>query len=524
MTDSMTRADDNVFSQPVLTDSPVPADVISSHSTLSPALSSEDLLPVPVEKRTWGAWSYTALWMGMVHNIFGFTVIGSMMGTGLSAFQALTAVFIACLIQLALLTVTGRVGSRFGIPFPVWARSTFGTFGSNIPAVLRGITAIFWFGIQNYLGASVLNALFGEVFPFWANLTQHSMFGLSLNLWISLLIFWSINFIVIRHGMETVRKFEVWAGPLVLVVMMGLVIWALKISNGLGPVFNSPSDYPTIPNFVAFGLLPAIAVFMNAGFITMILNYPDISRFAKSNRAQAIGTLIGLPVGTLVYYGMAAIIVSGTQAAYGTAIWDPGEVLTAIGNPFVTIVGAILLTVATISVNIPANLVSPAYDLVSLFPKIFTFKTGAIFAIVLAFVYCPWVWMRDADSLYALLDNLGTFLGPATGIMIADFLIIRRKRIDVPALYDVNGRYRYWRGFNPVAIGTLAAGTLFLISLKFVDATSGLYSYSWFIGLAFSFLVYTGVSMAVRSRSSALAAGLQPSGTIGTEAVESTTV
>ncbi|MGW0044184.1 NCS1 family nucleobase:cation symporter-1 [Rhodococcus sp. NPDC003348] len=511
MTDSLTPVHVHPAAPP---STPDPAPISRTDSRLS----SDDLLPVPAAKRTWGAWNFTALWLGMVHNIFGFTVIGSMMGTGLSAFQALTAVFIACLIQLVFLTLTGRVGSRFGIPFPVWARAAFGTYGSNIPAVLRGITAIFWFGIQNYLGASVLNALFGEVFPFWASLTEHDVFGLSLNLWICLLVFWSVNFIVIRHGIETIRKFESWAGPLVLVVMVGLVVWALKVGNGLGPVFDSPSDYPTVSNFVAFGLIPAVAVFMNAGFITMILNYPDISRFARSNRAQAIGTFVGLPVGTFVYYGMAAIIVSGTQAAYGTAIWDPGEVLTAIGNPFVTIVGAILLTVATISVNIPANLISPAYDLVNLFPRRFTFKSGAVVAILLAFAYCPWVWMRDADSLYSLLDNLGTFLGPATGILIADFLLLRRGRLDVDALYDPNGRYRYFKGFNPVAIGTLVAGTVCLILLKFVEATSSLYTYSWFLGLAFGFVVYSAVSFAVRGRSATLDAGLEPAGTLGTEA------
>ncbi|MBD0861928.1 cytosine permease [Gordonia sp. zg691] len=483
-------------------------------------LKNDDLAPVPTGKRTWGAWSYTALWLGMVHNIFGFAVIGSLMGTGLTAVQALVSVLIACLMQVCLLVVTGRIGSRFGIPFPVWARSAFGIWGSNIPAILRGITAVFWFGIQNYLGASVLNALFSQVFAWWRDMSGEFM-GLSSNMWLSILIFWSINFIVIHHGMETVRRFEVWAGPLVLVVMAVLVGWAIDAGNGLGPVFDtSDATHDTVPAFVAYGLIPAVATFMNSGFITMILNYPDLARFAKSNKSQTIGTLIGLPVGTFVYYAMSAIVVSGTQAKYGEALWDPGAVLTAIGIPWVTIVGAILLTIATISVNIPANLVSPAYDLVNLFPKVFTFKTAAVTAIVGAFLYCPWYWMRDAASFYDLLANLGTFLGPATGIMVAD-IVIRRGRLDVDELYQVHGRYRFFNGFNPVAVGVLVATTAGVLALKLIPSVSDLYLYSWFISVAVAFVAYAAIASWInRNTDGVLRRGMEPSGTKGEELAE----
>ncbi|WP_232715760.1 cytosine permease [Gordonia metallireducens] len=483
-------------------------------------LKNDDLAPVPKGKRTWGAWSYTALWLGMVHNIFGFAVIGSLMGTGLTAVQALVSVFIACLMQVGLLIITGRIGSRFGIPFPVWARSAFGVWGSNIPAILRGITAIFWFGIQNYLGASVLNALFSQVFGFWRDM-DGEFWGLTLNMWLSILIFWAINFVVINHGMETVRRFEVWAGPLVLVVMAVLVGWAIDAGNGLGPVFNTDNaTHDTVPAFVAYGLIPAVATFMNSGFITMILNYPDVARFAKSNKSQTIGTLIGLPLGTVIYYGMSAIVVSGTQAKYGEALWDPGAVLTAINIPWVTIIGAILLTVATISVNIPANLVSPAYDLVNLFPKVFTFKTAAVTAIVGAFLYCPWYWMRDSASFYDLLANLGTFLGPATGVMVADY-VIRRGRLDVDALYEVHGRYRYINGFNPVAIGVLAVTTAGVLALKLIPSMADLYLYSWFISVAIAFVAYVAIASWVnRKTDGVLRRGTEPSGTKGEEFAE----
>lgn len=483
-------------------------------------MKNDDLAPVPKQQRTWGAWNYTALWLGMVHNIFGFAVIGSLMGTGLSAMQALVAVLIACLIQVAFLIVTGRVGSRFGIPFPVWARSAFGIFGSNVPAILRGLTAIFWFGIQNYLGASVLNALFGEVFDFWKNLGG-SFMGMSSGMWISIILFWALSFTVVRHGINTIRRFEVWAGPMVLVVMTILVVWAINASGGLGPVFDSShASHATVSSFVAYGLIPAVAAFMNSGFITMILNYPDVSRFAKSNKSQTIGTLIGLPIGTVIYYGMSAIIVSGTQAKYGKEIWDPGSVLTAIGHPVVTIVGAVLLAVATLSVNIPANLISPAYDLVNLFPRIFTFKTASIVAIIIAFAYCPWVWMRNEEGLYDLLANLGTFLGPATGIMVAD-MAIRRGRLDVDALYELHGRYRYFGGFNPVALGVLVLTTAGVLMLKFIPDLSQLYVYSWFISVVVAgVLYYCAAKWVGRDDQSTLGRGMTPSGSSGEELAE----
>jgi len=480
------------------------------------ALTNEDLTPVPPEQRTWTAFNFSALWLGMVHNIFGFTVSGSMMATGFSALQSLTAVFLACLIQLYFLAWTGRIGSRFGIPFPVWARASFGVFGANIPALLRGITAIAWFGVQNYLGAKVLNALFSQVIPAWAALGEHVFAGMGLNLWISLLTFWAINFVVIHHGMETIRKFESWAGPLVIVVMIGLVIWALNVGGGLGPVFAMPSKFESSWAFVIFGLAPATALFMNAGFITMILNYPDLSRFAKSNRAQVIGTLVGLPIGTVLYYGMSAIIVSGTLAATGKILWDPGDVLMALDMPIVTVIGALMLMVATVSVNIPANLVSPAYDLVNLFPSRLRFKSAAIICIIIGFAYMPWVWMRNPEGIFSLLENMGTFLGPATGIVLADF-IIRCRRLSVQDLYRKDGIYRFRAGFNPLAITVLVVATAVVLATKFIPAVSHLYVYSWFISTALSFGMYILGVMYLRASGSSLAKSYELAGTEGVE-------
>ena len=201
----------------------------------SPRLTNKDLVPVPVEERNWTGWNFSALWMGMIYNIFGFTVVGGMMATGLSAGQALLVVGLGSVIQLIFLSLTGRVGTRLGIPFPVWARAAYGVYGANVPAILRGLTAIGWFGIQNYLAATIINALLGSLIPAWNNLDNTQIFGVGLGLGFSLLLFWALSFLVIYRGMETIRRFEAWAGPLGLGVTGVITVVAVIQAGGLGP-------------------------------------------------------------------------------------------------------------------------------------------------------------------------------------------------------------------------------------------------------------------------------------------------
>jgi NCS1 family nucleobase:cation symporter-1 len=268
-----------------------------------PSLANDDLVPVPVEQRTWTWFSYAALWMGMIHNVVAFSIMGGMIAAGMSGWQALLAVLLGGLIQLGFLTITGRIGSRHGIPFAVWARSAFGVYGANIPALIRGGVAIAWGGVQIYLGATALNALLGAVFSGWTGLADNVVFGVGVDLWIAMISFWLLHYLVFRHGMETIRRFETWAGPLVIVVMIPLTIWAVTKAGGVGSVFTAESKFDGFNSFVfgAGGLLAAIALYISGSWSTMILNYPDLTRFARSNRAQTIGTLIGLPVASILF-------------------------------------------------------------------------------------------------------------------------------------------------------------------------------------------------------------------------------
>ncbi len=482
-----------------------------------PRLTNRDLVPTPVLDRKWSAWNFAALWMGMVHSAFGFAVIGGMIATGMSAWQALSVVFVANMVQMGLMALTGRVGSRYGIPFAVWARSAFGVFGANVPALLRGIVAIGWFGVQSYLGSTAVNVLLGTSFHAWAN--WDSQFGgVPANLWASMIVYWAANLLLIRHGMETVRRFEGWAGPLIFVVMLPLVIWAFTQMDGLGPVFDHSSGYDSTGDFLGHGFLPGVALFISASWATMVLNLPDLTRFARSNRAQVTGLFYGLPLATLVFYGMAAIIVSGAEASTGKVLWNPADVLVAMDNPVVAILGALAIAIATMSVNLAANIVSPAYDLTNLIPKFMTFKRAAAISIVLGFVYRPWKLMENPDTLFSVLNNVGAVIGPATGILIADYYLVRRGRLDIPALYRSGSIYWGYRGFNPWTLSVLVAGSVFCILGQWVDAIDWAYDYASVFGIALGFVLY--LLVVPMARRSSIGESFAPVGETGVELEE----
>lgn len=485
-------------------------------SGADPRLVNADLLPTPVGERRWTSWNFAALWMGMIHSAFGFAVIGGMIATGMSAWQALAVVFVANMIQMGLMALTGRVGSRHGIPFAVWARSVFGSFGANVPALLRGIVAIGWFGVQSFLGSTAINVLLGTSIHAWGSWNTVYA-GVAANLWASMIVYWAINFLLIRHGMETIRRFESWAGPMIFLVMLPLVVWALRQMHGLGPVFDHSSGFSSTSEFLAKGFLPGVALFISASWATMVLNLPDLTRFASSNRAQLKGLFFGLPLATLVFYGMAAVIVSGTQAATGKVIWNPADVLVAIHNPVIAIVGALAIAIATMSVNLAANIVSPAYDLTNLLPKVLTFKRAGTISILLGFVYMPWKLMQNPATLFSILNNVGAVIAPATGILIADYYIVRRCHLDVPALYRKDSVYWAHRGFNYWSLGVLVAATGFCVAGQFVAAISWAYDYASVFGIALGFGLY--LLILPLARKSSISTAFEPVGDVGREYV-----
>jgi NCS1 family nucleobase:cation symporter-1 len=430
--------------------------------------------------------------MGCIHNIPTYATVGGMIAIGLSPWQVLGIIAVASLILYGALVLNGHAGTKYGIPFPVLIRSSFGVKGANVPALLRGFVAIMWLGIQTFAGSTAINILMLNVWPGWGKLGgDWNFLGLHLPGLLSFLFFWVIHLLVLKHGMESIKKFETWAGPLVYLVFGGMVWWAIDIAGGLGPIYAQPGKFQTFGEafwpFVA-GVTGIIGI-----WATLILNIPDFTRFATSQREQIRGQFYGLP-GTFALFAFASITVtSGSQVAFGKPIWNVVEVLAHFNHPFVIAVSVFTLCIAAISVNVAANIVSPAYDLANVLPKWIDFKRGAYITTILALFTVPWKLMESATSVFTFLNTIGGALGPVAGVMFADYFVIRKRNLNVADLYSLHGEYTYYKGYNYRAFLATAAGAVFALIGQFVPALKGMSDISWFVGVLVSFGMYTAL-------------------------------
>lgn len=453
------------------------------------ALANSDLIPTTQSERTWTWYNYFATWMGMVHNIFNYAVAAGLLVMGMNAWQALITILIGNLILLGVIILNGELGVRYGTPFPVLARASFGVFGANVPALIRAIVAIGWFGIQSYLGSQAFSVMLGDIFPGWAHLSfVVPVVGLPINELIAVLLYWVLFGFVVLHGMETIKRFESWAGPLVLILMLGLVIWAVHVAHGFGPLFSQPSHFHGSWALMV-GLSIGVATVISS-FSTLGLNIPDFTRFARSRKDHIVGQLFGLPITQFVFALMAVIITSGSLAAYHQAIWNPVQLIVKFHNPVVVFVGSLILMVATLSINVAANLVSPAYDLSNVFPRMINFRRGALITLVVSFLMMPWRLLVNSGTIDTILGATGAAIAPATAIMIVDFWLVKKRNYSSEELYLRNGKYGYsggwnWRALVSLVIGFILAG-IGLVDNKF----AGLYKESWFVGMISAGIVY----------------------------------
>jgi NCS1 family nucleobase:cation symporter-1 len=465
-----------------------------------PQLYNEDLRPAAAEERTWTWLNYSTVWMGMVHNIVAYITAASLLELGMSAGQAILTVVTANVFLIAAMCLNSVAGAKYGLPFPVLIRAAFGPRGAQIPVVVRAAVAMFWFAVQTYAGSVAVNAIIGALFGGWKSLDGQFL-GMAANNWISFAIFWALHLIVINHGMARVKFFELWAGPLVIVMMLALVVWAITKAHGLGPLFDRPSKVHGAAFWTLFGTSVTGLI---GTWSTLVLNIPDFTRFSRSQRDQVIGQTIGLPITTVLFAFMSILITSGTVVAFGKPIADPVQLLIAFDNPFVLFFGGVALLIATLSVNIAANVVSPAYDLVNLFPRRLSFVRAGMISTVLSVVFVPWLWFDQAERVYNVLNVIGGALGPVAGIMLADFFFVRGRRYDLDSFYRRDGEYAYAGGWNPRALIALAVGLMCGLIGHIVPSLHSLNDYSWFIGLGIGGLAYLALMRPVAEKQPAM--------------------
>ncbi len=466
----------------------------------SSGLWNRDLAPVPMSARTWGKWDIAALWVGMAICIPTYQLASGLIASGMNWWQAVLTVLLGNVIVLAPLALNARAGTAYGIPFPVLLRSSFGVYGSNIPAIMRAIVACGWFGIQTWIGGSAIYSICALMFGFDPSTkTELPVLGISAGEFTCFMVFWALNMAVVVKGIDCIRWLEVLGAPFLIIVGLGLLTWAYVAADGFGPIFSEPSKFSTSAEFWA-AFVPGLTA-MVGFWATLSLNIPDFSRFARSQRDQVLGQAIGMP-GTMAFFSFIGIATtSATLVVFGEAVWDPVTLLAKFKHPLVVVPGLLALIIATLTTNIAANIVSPANDFSNLWPRRITFKMGGLIAGVIGVVMMPWHLLANADVYFKWLLGYSALLGPIGGVMIADYFVVRRQVLDPDALYDPNGVYRFQRGFSVRALIALAVGILphlpgFLVKVGVVAADRvpeffvGLFDFSWFSGFGIAFAVH----------------------------------
>ena len=477
----------------------------------NPHLWNEDLAPTTAAQRTWRWYHFAALWVGMVMCIPAYTLSASLIDSGMSSYQAIFTVFLANAIVLLPMLLIGHAGTKYGIPYAVLARSSFGTTGARLPALMRAIVACGWYGIQTWFGGQMIYTLLGVMLGHEIGGDKIAGLGINGGQVLCFLAFWAIQFWYIVHGMEAIRKLETWTAPLKILICFVLLGWVHNKAGGFGPLFDQPSQ------FVEGGkkagqfwsvFWPSLTAMVGV-WATLALNIPDFTRFAKSQRDQIVGQSLGLPVPMGLLAMLAVIVTSASVVLYGKAIWDPVDLASRMTGAAV-LIALIVLLVDTVSVNLAANLVGPAYDFSSLAPKQISYKAGGYITASIAIVMMPWKILESTQGyIFTWLIGYSALLGPIAGILIVDYYLVRKTELDVAQLYRADGAYSYGNGWNTAALVAFVVGVLpnipgFLNAAfpqafpAVPDAFKTVYTYAWFVGIGISALVY-GVMMKGKS-------------------------
>ncbi|HET9887617.1 MAG TPA: NCS1 family nucleobase:cation symporter-1 [bacterium] len=445
------------------------------------ALYNEDIAPTPPERRTWRTYDIAALWIGMCVCIPTYMLASGLIAAGMSWRQAIFTIALGNVIVLVPMILNGHAGARYGIPFPVLARASFGVLGANVPAILRALVACGWFGIQTWIGGQALHTMLGVLWTDWPAFPAAQG--------ISFLMFWIMNLYFIFNGTESIRWLESVSAPFLILVGGGLLAWAYQRGGGWGPILQQPGQLTTLREFWPV-FMPSLTG-MVGYWATLSLNIPDFTRYAKNQRAQIWGQALGLPSTMALYSFIGVAVTSATILIFGVPIWDPVDLLSRFNSPLIVLLALVSLLVATLTTNIAANVVSPANDFSNLWPRRISFRTGGMITAVLGVAMMPWKVLADYGTyIFGWLIGYSSFLGPIAGILIADYWLLRRGRLDTVDLYVRRGVYEYTGGLNLRALLALCGGVGVALLGLFIPALRWLYDYAWFVGFAGAFGIY----------------------------------
>ncbi|WP_069166164.1 NCS1 family nucleobase:cation symporter-1 [Nocardia altamirensis] len=459
-----------------------------------PRLTNADL--APLRDQTWGSYNIFAFWMSDVHSVGGYVTAGSLFALGLASWQVLAALLIGIGIVYLFCNLVAKPSQVTGVPYPVMCRSAFGVLGANIPAIIRGLIAVAWYGIQTFLASAALDVVLVKLFPGlapYAVVDDYGFLGLSLLGWGSYLALWVVQACVFWRGMESIRKFIDFCGPAVYVVMFLLCGYLIAkagwgaIDLNLGAVQYTGWDSLPV-------MLGAIALVVSY-FSGPMLNFGDFSRYGKTFAAVRRGNLLGLPVNFLVFSLLVVVTASLTVPVYGELITDPVATVARIDSTFAIVLGALTFTVATVGINIVANFISPAFDFSNVSPQRISWRAGGMIAAVGSVLITPWNLYNNPEVIHYTLEVLGAFIGPLFGVLIADYYLVRKQRVVVADLFTMSksGSYWYRKGYNPAAVVATVLGAVVAVLPVLAKDVTGMYTmaqYSWFVGCGVGFVSY----------------------------------
>lgn len=448
-------------------------------------LYNQDLAPTQPEERTWGTFSLFAMWMSDVHSVGGYTFAASLFFLGLAGWQVLLSMIAGITAVYFLMNLIGRPSQKYGIPFPVVARMSFGVMGANLAASVRGVVGIVWYGVQTYFASKAVQVLVITLMPSAVEFTHTSLLGLSMLGWMSFAFMWFFQLVIFLAGMETIRKFIDFCGPIIYLVMFVLAGWIIS-KTGMDSFSMQLSD-KQFTGLESIGLMANAAMLIVAYFAALLLNFGDFARFAKSESVMKRGNFWGLPVNFILFALITVIVTGGSMKVFGEAIMDPVLIVERINNPIVSIIGAITFIVATMGINIVANFVSPAYDIANLAPQKINFKLGGLIASILSVLVCPWLFVSSPQAITIFVSVFGAVLGPMFGIMVADYYLVKRQIIKLEDLYTLSsdGSLYFKGGWNTKALFALIVSGSVSIGLALLGAFGlmvNIGDWGWLIG------------------------------------------
>ena len=477
---------------PILHAPPAEAAALVDLPPISERLYNQDLAPTKAAGRRWSGYNIFALWANDVHSLGNYGFALGLFALGLGGWQILLALGIGAGLLFVLLTFSGFMGHKTGVPFPVMSRISFGVRGAQIPALIRGGVAIVWFGIQTYLASLVLRVLLIALVPGLENLDHNSILGLSTLGWLTFGVLWIVQTYIVQHGMDAIRHYEAFAGPIILITMAALATWIFTRAGGS---IAWSTDRPLTGAAMWREIFAGGALWVSI-YATFVLNFCDFTRNSKTRKSIIKGNFWGIPINTL-FFGVIVITMAGAQFKIdGTVIKSPADIVHAIPNTALLVAASVPLLVLTVAVNLMANFVAPIYALTNLFPRKLNFPRAGLISAVIGLVILPWNLYNSPAVIVYFLGGLGALLGPLFGVIMADYWLLRRTKINVPELYteDPTGAYFYRNGVNPRAIAAFIPAALLSLLIAFIPALHSLSAFSWFFGAGIGALTYLAVA------------------------------